>query len=196
MGVGHKVVIMNDKLRDELISMAKEDSKVLQELVDNGKLCTVEYHPKMKAVHEKNNKRIKEIIEKYGWPGNSIVGKDAANAAWYIVQHAVSDTIFMNTCLPLLKNAVKHQEAELFHFAYLQDRVLTMAGKPQIYGTQHDIDNNGKAFPLPIKNPENVDALRKEMGLEPLSEATKRIQERHNTIISNHEESGQQGIQD
>jgi hypothetical protein len=182
---------MNDKLRDELISMAKEDSQVLQELIDNGEIGSVEYHPKMKAVHEKNNKRIKEIIREYGWPGTSLVGKDAAKAAWYIVQHAVLDTKFMKFCLPLLKEATKHQQAELFHFAYLQDRVLTMAGKPQIYGTQHDIDKNGMAFPLAIKNPENVDALRKEMGLEPLSEATKRIQERHNTIISNREDSGQ-----
>ena len=139
----------------------------------------------MRAVHEKNNKRIREIIREYGWPGTSLVGKDAAKAAWYIVQHAVSDTKFMKFCLPLLKSATKHQEAELFHFAYLQDRVLTMAGKLQIYGIQHDINKNGKEFPLPIKTLENVDALRKGMGLEPLAEATRRIQERHNTIISN-----------
>ena len=113
--------------------MAKEDSKVLQELVDSGELGTAEYHPKMKAVHKKNNNRIKQIIREYGWPGTSLVGKEAANAAWYIVQHAVLDTEFMKSCLPLLKEATKQQEAEPFHFAYLQDRVLTIAGKPQIY---------------------------------------------------------------
>jgi hypothetical protein len=185
--VGRGIVLMNHKLRNELISMAKEDSQVLQELMDSGELGTVEYHPRIKAVHEKNTKRIKEIIKEYGWPGTRLVGKDGAKALWYLVQHSVLDSEFMKFCLPLLKEATQHQEAELIHFAYLQDRVLTMAGKPQIYGTQHDIDKNGKAFPLPIKNPENIDVLRKKMGLEPLAEATKRIQERHNTIISNHE---------
>ncbi len=74
--------------------------------------------------------------------------------------------------------------------AYLQDRVLTMSGKPQIYGTQHDIDENGTAYPLPIEEPEMVETLRKEVGLEPLSEATKRIQERHNTIVANRGKNG------
>lgn len=172
--------------------MAKEDCHVLQELIDSGELGTVEYHPKIKEVHENNTKRIKEIIKEYGWPGTSLVGKDGAEAVWYIVQHSVLDAEFMKLCLPLLKESTQHQEAELYHFAYLQDRVLTMAGKLQIYGTQHDMDPNGKAFPLPIKNPKNVDALRKEMGLEPLAEATKTIQDRFNTTTSNREGSGQQ----
>jgi len=62
-----------------------------------------------------------------------------------------------------------------------------MSGKPQIYGTQHDIDENGVAYPLPIENPEKVEELRKEIGLESLPEATRRIQERHNTTVSNRE---------
>ncbi|SBS38881.1 hypothetical protein MSP8887_03533 [Marinomonas spartinae] len=51
--------------------------------------------------------------------------------------------------------------------------------------TQHDIDENGIAYPLPIEEPENVETLRKEVGLESLSDATRRIQERHNTTVAN-----------
>jgi hypothetical protein len=91
----------------------------------------------------------------------------------------------MNECLGLLKEAVYQGEAEGWCLAYLQDRVLIMSDKPQIYGTQHDIDENGIAFPLPMKDPEEVDLLRQEAGLEPLSEATKRIQERENAIRCN-----------
>ncbi len=167
--------------------MQEEDQKVLQSLIDSGELGTTEYHPKIKAIHEKNNTRIKEIISKYGWPGFSTVGKDGSKSAWLIVQHAVLDTKFMNKCLPLLKEAINQGEAEGWCFAYLQDRVLTMSGKPQIYGTQHDIDKKGNAYPLSIERPEQVEALRKEVGLEPLKEATKRIQERHNETIANHE---------
>lgn len=69
--------------------------------------------------------------------------------------------------------------------AYLQDRVLTISGKPQIYGTQHDIDKNGMAFPLPIEDPQQVEVLRQELGLEPLSDATRRIQERYDSTVAN-----------
>ncbi|GAB7025578.1 DUF6624 domain-containing protein [Geotalea toluenoxydans] len=176
---------MDKELSDELLSMQHEDQKTLQELIDSGELGTVVYHPKIKEVHERNNKRIKQIIEEHGWPGITLVGKEAAEAAWLIVQHAVLDTAFMDSCLPLLREAVKRGDAEGSHFAYLQDRVLTMSGRPQIYGTQHDVDENGTALPLPMENPVEVDKLRKEMGLGTLAEATTRIQERENAIRRN-----------
>jgi hypothetical protein len=176
---------LNNKLRDELLSMQLEDQKTLQELIDTGELGTIEYHPRIKKVHERNNKRIKEIIGQQGWPGISLVGKEAAEAAWLIVQHAVLDTVFMESCLALLRKAVNKGEAESSHLAYLQDRVLTMSGKPQIYGTQHNVDESGTAFPLPIENPLEVDNLRREMGLGTLAEATRRIQERENAIRRN-----------
>ena len=181
---------MNQKLTIELLSRQEEDQRVLKELIDSGELDTTEYHPRMKAVHEKNNARIKDIISEYGWPGFSIAGKEGSEAVWLIVQHAVLDTKFMDKCLALLKEATIQGEAEGWCLAYLQDRVLTMSGKPQIYGTQHDIDKNGIAYPLPIEKPERVEALRKEVGLDPLSDATKRIQERHNTTIANRGKNG------
>lgn len=178
---------MNRQLQNELLSMQEEDQRVLQELIDRGELGTAEYHPKIKAIHEKNNVRIKEIIKGYGWPGISAVGKEGSEAAWLIIQHAVLDTKFMNECLSLLREAAHQGEAEGWCLAYLQDRVLTMSDKPQIYGTQHDFDESGIAFPLPMQQPEKVDLLRQEVGLEPLSEATKCIQERQNAIMRNRE---------
>ncbi len=178
---------MNKELHDELLSMKHEDQRVLQELVDSGELGTVEYHPRIKEVHERNNARIKGIIEQYGWPGINLVGNEGAEAAWLIVQHAVLDTEFMGVCLALLEEAVRNGEAEGVHFAYLQDRVLIMSGRPQIYGTQNDVDENGTAFPLPIENPSEVDYLRRDMGLGTLAEATSRIQEMANTIRRNRE---------
>lgn len=172
---------MNGPLRNELLSMEAEDQRVLKELVERGELGGPQtYHPRMKAVHEKNNARIKAIIREYGWPGFSMVGKEGSKAAWLIVQHAVLDTDFMEEALILLSRAVANNEAEGWCLAYLQDRVLTMVGQPQIYGTQHDVDVNGVAYALPIANPDRVDVLRREVGLEPLREATKRIQARHN----------------
>lgn len=176
---------MDHSLREELLSMQAEDQRVLRELLASGELGETEYHPRMRAVHEKNNVRIKKILNEYGWPGFSTVGKDGAKAAWLLVQHAVLDTAFMERALSLLKEAVNKGEAEGWCLAYLQDRVLTMSGKPQIYGTQHDFDENGIAYPLPVAEPDKVEALRREIGLEPLPEATKRIQKRYRPIVDN-----------
>jgi hypothetical protein len=180
---------LNQQLKNELQSMQQEDQRVLQELIDSGELVANDYHPRIKAVHEKNNAHIKEIINQYGWPGFSLVGKEGSMAAWLVVQHAVLDADFMDKCLVLLQDAINQGEAEGWCLAYLQDRVLTIYGKPQIYGTQHDIGENGIAYPLPIKEPEKVETLRKEVGLEPLSDATRRIQERYNITMANRREN-------
>lgn len=176
---------MNESLKKELLAMVKEDQDTLRELQDSGELGTVEYHPKIKAVHKRNNKRIKEIVSEHGWPGIDMVGKEGAEAAWLITQHAVLDTHFMESCVPLLKEAVKKQQAAGHHLAFLQDRVLTMSGQQQIYGTQFDIDEDGKVFPMPIKDPDNVDILRQKVGLESLLERTKFMQERQDIIRKN-----------
>ena len=176
---------MNDSLRKELLAMVKEDQDTLRELQDSGELGTVEYHPKIKAIHERNNKRIKEIISEHGWPGTDIVGKDGAEAAWLITQHAVLDTNFMESCVPLVNEAVEKKQAEGHHLAFLQDRVLTMSGQQQIYGTQFDIDDNGNVFPLPIKDQKKVDKLRLKIGLESLSDRIKFMQERQDRIREN-----------
>ena len=121
---------------------------------------------------------MKEIIQDVGWPTISLVGHDASKAAWLIVQHAILDEPFMDECLELLNNAINNNDAESWCFAYLKDRTLTMKGKPQIYGTQFDVQD-GKVVPFPIKNVGIVDDLRRELGLDTMSEATKRIQERY-----------------
>lgn len=116
-----------------------------------------------------NTARMKEVVEKYGWPGRSLVGPEAAKAAWLLVQHADFDRPFQKRCLGLLEQAVKNGEAEATEFAYLSDRVLVGEKKKQIYGTQLEFEN-GTLKPLPIEDEANVDKRRREIGLEPLSD--------------------------
>lgn len=168
--------------------MQDDDQRTLNELGASGELGSVPYHPRMKAVHERNASRLKEIMAQHGWPGIGDVGKDGSEAAWLIAQHAVLDADFMAACLELLRAAVARGEAVGWCLAYLQDRVLTMSGQQQIYGTQHDIDANGVSFPLPVADPETVDARRASLGLEPLAQATARLQKREHAIRRNRDE--------
>ena len=172
----------DEKLRQELLRRMKEDQDARKKLIrimnapkEPGKK---ENLPDMKAMIEidkRNTAWLKEVIDRKGWPGKSLVGADGAQAAWLLVQHADQDRAFQKHCLPLLAEAVKKGEATGAHLAYLTDRVRVGAGEKQVYGTQfHTVD--GKLEPQPIEDEANVDKRRKEVGLPTLAEYRKQIE--------------------
>ena len=123
--------------------------------------------------------RVEKIIKEYGWPTYSLVGKEAANGAFMVIQH--SNYAIQKKYLNQIVAAAKNKEASAGSVALIQDRILT--NEPpyyQIYGTQvfSTKDNTGKWSKnsyYPIKDEENVDARRKEMGLGPLKDYLKRF---------------------
>lgn len=166
---------MNAELRAELLAMAGEDSRTRDELLRSGKLPREEYSPVMREIHERNNRRIREIVAAHGWPGRALVGEDGCDAAWLLVQHAVLEPEFQASCVPLLAAAAAAGEAPAWQFAYLQDRVLVSRGEPQVYGTQYRMTETGKSVPFEIGHAEGVDERRRAIGLPTLEENTRRI---------------------
>jgi hypothetical protein len=69
-------------------------------------------------------------------------------------------------------------EVSRSNYAYLTDRVLLAEGKKQLYGTQF-IFSNGKWRPRPIQDEANVDKRRAEIGLPPLAEYAKIIEQQY-----------------
>ncbi|OHX35989.1 hypothetical protein BJL95_02815 [Methylomonas sp. LWB] len=175
---------MNQTLRTELLAMREKDISTRASLVERGELDDKEYHPEMRLVHEENNKRIKEIIEEFGWPLESEVGEDGSEATWLIVQHAVLEPEFQEECINLLKAAVERGEAKGWYLAYLQDRVLIRQGKLQIYGTQHEV-KEGLMYPLPTENPAEVNVRRAALDLWSQEEHTEHLQKDYDKIQSN-----------
>jgi len=53
----------------------------------------------MRRVDAENAGRLGEIVERHGWPTYSLVGKNGANAAWLLVQHADLSPKFQRRCL-------------------------------------------------------------------------------------------------
>lgn len=113
--------------------------------------------------------RLTEIIDEFGWPTRSLVGTDGATAAWVIAQHSDQDVEFQERALELMREAVTDDEADPTELAYLEDRVATNRGEPQIYGTQIGCVD-GEAVPGPIADEANVDERRADAGLQPLDE--------------------------
>ncbi len=48
----------------------------------------------VQKIDSENLSWIKHTVEQQGWPTNSLVGSDGANAAWLLVQHADEDVKF------------------------------------------------------------------------------------------------------
>jgi hypothetical protein len=182
-------------LREELLDLQKEDQEVrgevLKELADMGITYgakkTIKDPAKVKALlaptrrlsdmDQKHVTRLNEILKKYGWPGKTLVGKDGAHAAFFLVLQAEKEVALQKRCLKLMKAAPKG-EVESEDIAYLTDRVLVADKKKQLYGTQLQV-KGGKFMPLPIENEANVDKRRAEMGMSTLEEYLDVAQEQY-----------------
>lgn len=142
----------NPKLRSLLLKMMATDQK---------------YRRTMSFARVDKNHVIsmRRIIKRYGWPTFTMVGKDGAQAAWLLIQHADCVPRFQASCLRLLEKAVKSKEAESSDLAYLIDRVLVNTHKKQVYGTQFYNDTKGTLVPRPIINKKLLAHRRKQMGL-------------------------------
>ncbi len=162
-------IIRNQELREELLQLAKLDQSVrIGKDVDHRDQAIQE---KMRSIDTSNLSRLKEILQKYGWPGPGLVGNDGAEAAFLIVQHA--DYAFQKKMLPQIRREYLAGRLPGSNYALLLDRVLVNEGKAQIYGTQvkHIEQWNGNEPVLkPIRDEANVDIRRAKLHMPPLSE--------------------------
>lgn len=165
---------MLEWLRDELIRMRQADLDLRSELARDGSLFEG-YSDRMADLHRRQNARLALILSEHGWPGYTLVGEDGAAAAWLLLQHAILEPSLMRGAVPLLEQAVRAGDADPRHLALVVDRIRTLEGKPQLYGTAHDWDATGELNPTPIEDPESVDERRRSIGLEPLAENTRRL---------------------
>lgn len=164
-----------DDIARQLKDMAAADLRKRDELIAAGVLFDG-YHPDMEALHIDNAKKLEAIIDALGWPHQGIAGADGAEAAWLVAQHAISLPDFQRKVLQLLKdNANDVPPAQI---AMLEDRIRKFEGKPQLYGTQFDWDENGQLSPGAIEDEANVDARRAGVGLNSLQQRTEEMRNR------------------
>lgn len=110
-----------------------------------------------------NTNKIDKIIEKYGYPGKTLVGEPQNTSAWYVIQHSNK----IEKYFPIIKKAGKKHEIPKTLVAMMEDRLLMQKGKEQIYGTQGSGFNTKDGWIMiihPIRNPEKVNKLRKKIG--------------------------------
>lgn len=113
-----------------------------------------------------NQRKLLELLDKYGWPTASAVTEYAAAGAALIINHSTHE--IRSHYFPLLEEAFQKGEAQPLRYAKMKDRLLIEEGKKQLFGTQWEFIDNERV-PRPIEKPEYVDRRRAEIGLGPLS---------------------------
>lgn len=164
-------------IAERIIALKKADLEFRDSLIRKGQL-EKGYNKEMAYIHNKNAHELDEIIDTIGYPTIDKVGKEASEAAWLIIQHAIEQPNFLRKCLKLLENAVSENKANPINLAYLTDRIAVSENKPQLYGTQFDWDKNGELSPNLFDDLIKVNERRKSIGLNTLEEQTELIRKR------------------
>lgn len=190
-----KPPVKEPELRSELLDRTKKDQAarkafiawmnengtggmvVTASLSDEKKTEFEKVTSQLKEIDDDNTKWLKGVVEKHGWPTDTLAGEDGAGAAWLLVQHADADAKFQRRCLDLMTKLPK-EEVSQKNLAYLTDRVLLAEGKKQVYGTQFT-SVDGKWQPRPLEDEANVDKRRAEVGLSSLAEYAKLLDQEY-----------------
>jgi len=169
----------NKPLQQELKQIFKEDQTIRFTYIDAQKkygfksrqvdsLAKLVMH-----IDSVNLKKIKSILDQHGWVGPKLVGGQASQALFLVIQH--SDLASQQKYLPMMREAVKRGDAEGSALALLEDRVALGEGRKQTYGSQIGRDEKtGKYYVLPLEDPDHVDERREKVGLGKLADYVKR----------------------
>jgi len=157
-----------DSLRIILENMVDKDQEIRRILIDSIGIDSPNagsYIKQMMDIDTDNQKGIIVILNKYGWIEQSKIGKKAAGAFFYTIQH--SDSTLMTKWFPEFKRLADIGEANKVECAMMEDRLLMWKGKKQIYGTQAKVFRDDKKVAIwPIEDPKNVNERRKKIGFD------------------------------
>ncbi|MFI6341203.1 DUF6624 domain-containing protein [Streptomyces sp. NPDC050535] len=124
---------------------------------------------------------LRTIMMEHGWPGYTLVGKDAARVAWHIA-HNCPDIELQAEAQRLLEAAVLAGDADPDHYALLTDRLCAQRGRPQRFGTQYVQHRINGLVLYPIADLEGLDERRAALGLEAHAQYDART--RNDTVLS------------
>lgn len=115
-----------------------------------------------------NLNEVIQILDTYGWLGKDKVGVNGNNTIWLVIQHAPLEV--QEKYLPLLQSSVDEGQSQPQDLAYLTDRILLRKNQPQVYGTQivkNELTGDWELYQ--VIEPEQLDARRSAVGLEPIA---------------------------
>lgn len=163
-----------NNLDSTLREIYKKDQEIRKEVIPDFQSGSQERlliaHYKMQKVDSINQNVVFKILDQYGWPKE--LSDTACSAIFLVVDHAELES--QQKYLPLIKQAANEGALSKSDCATLEDRILMRLNKPQIYGTQTQMfmvnEKGSENYMWPIKDADNVDKRRAEIGLPPLDQ--------------------------
>ena len=169
--------------------MTIEDQKWrgLIRMVENGKVDTISRSQVIKNINltdSLNHIQLTRIFNKFGYLGYDRVGKESSHNYWLLIQHADNYPAFQDSVLLKMKIEANKGNASLTDYAYLTDRVKVNTGQLQIYGTQMKLNDTKTSYIIkPTIDPENLNERRKSVGLHPIEDYIKLMNDRYNGTL-------------
>lgn len=123
---------------------------------------------------------LKDIFAKHGYPNYDQVGERGSNNFWLLVQHQDRHPAFQDSVLTKMKIEVDAGKASATDYAYLIDRVRVNTGRPQVYGTQMQLNKDSTSFePKPVIDPSKLNERRQHVGLSSIGDYTEGMNEHY-----------------
>gem|GEM_PF-591017 len=164
-------------IRDSLVQMLKVDQQLRAEIGDIWERYGLE-SPEAKKKGDEIGKAdslhwryASEVINRYGWLSGLELGSEGNAALFFIILHSPYD--IQAKYLPLVRQAFAEKKVDPHNYSLFEDKVSLAEKGYQLYGTQVGMDEAGKNFVHPIKDKENVNERRKELGVAPLEDYLK-----------------------
>ncbi|GAB3985490.1 hypothetical protein GCM10029978_098460 [Actinoallomurus acanthiterrae] len=165
-----------EEIRRRLLRLDRVDAALRSRWADDGFADTA-LDERLAALTGTAMTWLRDVVARYGWPGETLVGRSAAGAACRLVQHADGPRDFQDRCLALIRRAATVGDVPWRQVAYVTDALCVRDGRPQLFGTKFRAVE-GRLEPFPIERPELVDERRRRMGMEPLNRYAARLRRR------------------
>jgi len=176
-----------DTVRQELVRLGKEDQAVREDLTPDVMQDTV-FAKRMLHGDSARTTRLRALIDTYGWPDSARAGREAAQAAFLVLQHSPLHT-FQKEMLPTIENLAKEGAVASDQAALLVDRVLLQEGRPQRYGTQFRLVD-GRLVMDSVTDAAGLEERRKAMGLSSMDEYIRLLEEVYHAEVVRRPGSG------
>ncbi len=161
-------------IQNKLIACLKKDQELTDKLKKEGQLEAHRYHPLLEEMHKTHAIFLNQVIQDYGFPTPKNSSKEVSDAAFIVLQHAISMPLFMIKTFELIQHQLDVNPITL---AYLEDRIHFFKRKPQRFGTQYDYTLEGSLEVWWLDGSiEDVDVRRKNLGLPTIEENNQRFE--------------------
>lgn len=177
---GEAAAPVPDSVREELVQLGERDQAEREGFTPE-KMQDSVFLMTMLRGDSLRTRRLRQIVDRYGWPTRAAVGPEAANAAFLILQHSPVHE-FQRSMVPLLEGLAQEGAMPPSQVAMLVDRVLVQEGKQQRYGTQFSVED-GELVMHPVEAEEGLDDRRRQMRLPPIEEYRRLLEEHYQAPV-------------